>query len=173
MDFIGPKLHKPKSCWLQDMGTDTRMHLPGRNVRQQRPEATPRLCFGLSWSRPSSIRPLISGRWQTRLRACICAKRQNFKHLLNWLVVFRQNCGLTKYTAHFTANITFLYIDMYCAHILLFPWDAYIITVHKHVRLWIITLSWLAFSALTLLVGRQEEHPACKKPWGLWGWVCH
>jgi len=27
-----------------------------------------------------------------------------------------------------------------------------------------------AFSALTLLVGRQEGHPACKKPWGLWGW---
>jgi len=23
----------------------------------------------------------------------------------------------------------------------------------------------LAFSALTLLVGRQEGHPACKKPW--------
>jgi len=22
---------------------------------------------------------------------------------------------------------------------------------------------WAAFSALTLLVGRQEEHPACKK----------
>jgi len=20
------------------------------------------------------------------------------------------------------------------------------------------------------LVGRQEGHPACKKPWGLWGW---
>jgi len=26
-----------------------------------------------------------------------------------------------------------------------------------------------AFSALTLLVGRQEGHPACKKPWELWG----
>ena len=24
-------------------------------------------------------------------------------------------------------------------------------------------LQWLAFSALTLLVGRQEGHPACKK----------
>jgi len=24
-----------------------------------------------------------------------------------------------------------------------------------------------AFSALTLLVGRQEGHPACKKPWGV------
>jgi len=24
-------------------------------------------------------------------------------------------------------------------------------------------LLWRAFSALTLLVGRQEEHPACKK----------
>jgi len=23
------------------------------------------------------------------------------------------------------------------------------------------------FSALTLLVGRQEGHPACKKPWGV------
>jgi len=29
------------------------------------------------------------------------------------------------------------------------------------------------FSALTLLVGRQEGHPACKKPWGLWGWGRH
>jgi len=29
-----------------------------------------------------------------------------------------------------------------------------------------IKLSSLAFSALTLLVGRQEEHPACKKPSG-------
>ena len=25
---------------------------------------------------------------------------------------------------------------------------------------------WLAFSALMLLVGRQEGHPACKKPSG-------
>jgi len=24
--------------------------------------------------------------------------------------------------------------------------------------------------ALTLLVGQQEGHPACKKPWVLWGW---
>jgi len=27
----------------------------------------------------------------------------------------------------------------------------------------------VAFSALTLLVGWQKKHPACKKPWGLWG----
>jgi len=27
----------------------------------------------------------------------------------------------------------------------------------------------VAFSALTLLVGRQQGHLACKKPWGLWG----
>jgi len=26
----------------------------------------------------------------------------------------------------------------------------------------------VAFSALTLLVGRQEGHPACKKEWGGW-----
>jgi len=26
-----------------------------------------------------------------------------------------------------------------------------------------LALAWLAFSALTLLVGRQEGHPACKK----------
>jgi len=26
-----------------------------------------------------------------------------------------------------------------------------------------------AFSAMTLLVGRQEGHPACKKPWGFVG----
>jgi len=26
----------------------------------------------------------------------------------------------------------------------------------------------IAFSALTLLVGRQEGHPACKKIWGGW-----
>jgi len=28
----------------------------------------------------------------------------------------------------------------------------------------------VAFSALTLLVGRQEGHPACKK-WGWWRWA--
>jgi len=28
-----------------------------------------------------------------------------------------------------------------------------------------------AFSALTLLVGRQEGHPACKKEWGGWWWA--
>jgi len=28
-----------------------------------------------------------------------------------------------------------------------------------------ITSVWFAFSALTLLVGRQEGHPACKKQW--------
>ena len=27
-------------------------------------------------------------------------------------------------------------------------------------------IPWLSFSALTLLVGRQEGHPACKKPSG-------
>ena len=27
---------------------------------------------------------------------------------------------------------------------------------------------WVGFSALTLLVGRQEGHPACKK--SMWGW---
>ena len=36
----------------------------------------------------------------------------------------------------------------------------------------IITLSKsFAFSALTLLVGRQEGHPACKKLWGWWRWA--
>jgi len=30
-----------------------------------------------------------------------------------------------------------------------------------------------SFGALTLLVGRQEGHPACKKTFeGLWGWGC-
>jgi len=28
---------------------------------------------------------------------------------------------------------------------------------------------FVAFSALTLLLGRQEGHPACKKPWGVVG----
>ena len=28
-----------------------------------------------------------------------------------------------------------------------------------------------AFSALMLLVGRQEGHPACKKIWGWWRWA--
>jgi len=27
-----------------------------------------------------------------------------------------------------------------------------------------------SFSALALLVGRQEGHPACKNLGGLWGW---
>jgi len=30
---------------------------------------------------------------------------------------------------------------------------------------WYITVPFYAFSALTLLVGRQEGHPACKKQW--------
>jgi len=29
-----------------------------------------------------------------------------------------------------------------------------------------------AFSALTLLVGRQEGHPACKKRWGVGVVIC-
>jgi len=33
----------------------------------------------------------------------------------------------------------------------------------------IVQLVSLAFSALTLLVGWQEGHPACKKPWGVVG----
>jgi len=32
-----------------------------------------------------------------------------------------------------------------------------------------VSVSALAFSALTLLVGRQEEHPTCKKLSGWWG----
>jgi len=56
-----------------------------------------------------------------------------------------KNCELAKYAAHFTANVTFSYVDVYCTHIPLFPWDAYIIKVYKHVRLWLIrpTLSWI------------------------------
>ena len=34
----------------------------------------------------------------------------------------------------------------------------------------IVTCTPVAFSALTLLVGRQEGHPACKK-WGWWRWA--
>ena len=37
---------------------------------------------------------------------------------------------------------------------------------HK-LRIYISELLFSAFSALTLLVGRQEGHPACKKQW--WG----
>jgi len=32
-------------------------------------------------------------------------------------------------------------------------------------------MHYCAFSALTLLVGQQEAHPACKKPWGVVGAV--
>jgi len=35
--------------------------------------------------------------------------------------------------------------------------------------IWMLTGRFLAFSALMLLVGLQEGHPACKKPWGFWG----
>jgi len=63
--------------------------------------------------------------WQTRLRAGIRAKWQHFEHLPNWLVVFGENCGLMKYAAHFAANVTFSFVDMYSAHIPLFPGDAY------------------------------------------------
>jgi len=34
-----------------------------------------------------------------------------------------------------------------------------------------IMLISVAFSALTLLVGRQEGHPACKKMGGQWRWA--
>jgi len=37
----------------------------------------------------------------------------------------------------------------------------------NHLLLW---LGFIAFSALTLLVGRQEGHPACKN-WGWWTWA--
>jgi len=35
----------------------------------------------------------------------------------------------------------------------------------------VIILTDVAFSALTLLVGRQEGHPACKKSGGWWRWA--
>jgi len=34
-----------------------------------------------------------------------------------------------------------------------------------------VTVLWFAFSALTLLVGLQEGHPACKKYGGWWRWA--
>jgi len=37
------------------------------------------------------------------------------------------------------------------------------------VSFFVLSLTFHAFSALTLLVGRQEGHPACKKPWGVVG----
>jgi len=38
---------------------------------------------------------------------------------------------------------------------------------------WITAFSAFAFSALTLLVGRQEGHPACKKlTGGMQAWLC-
>jgi len=38
----------------------------------------------------------------------------------------------------------------------------------------VISLKYVAFSALTLLVGRQEGHPACKKTewWGAGVVIC-
>jgi len=32
-----------------------------------------------------------------------------------------------------------------------------------------ILFAYIAFSAVTLLVGQQEWHPVCKKPWGVVG----
>jgi len=40
-------------------------------------------------------------------------------------------------------------------------------TTRNSYRFYICFSLWAAFSALTLLVGRQEEHPACKTEW--WG----
>jgi len=41
---------------------------------------------------------------------------------------------------------------------------------HRHQLLEMSTgRQWSAFSALTLLVGRQQEHPACKN-WVMWCW---
>jgi len=35
--------------------------------------------------------------------------------------------------------------------------------IHTHKHIYICVCVYFAFSALTLLVGRQEGHPACKK----------
>jgi len=40
-------------------------------------------------------------------------------------------------------------------------------------KLLILTTNYCAFSALTLLVGQQEGHPACKKlSCGMLAWLC-
>jgi len=36
------------------------------------------------------------------------------------------------------------------------------VVVWQNVNIWFVYVFNVAFSALTLLIGRQEEHPACK-----------
>jgi len=81
------------------------------------------LCLSARAELKQTIINKAPDQWQTKLRASIHAKGQHFEHLFNWLIVFGQNCMLSKYTAYFTVNVTFSYVDAYCAHIPLFPWD--------------------------------------------------
>ena len=46
-----------------------------------------------------------------------------------------------------------------------------IITSAKEDMFSLVFVSLVAFSALTLLVGRQEGHPACKNMGGWWRWA--
>ena len=44
-------------------------------------------------------------------------------------------------------------------------------TLHAKCNYLYFTVLYIAFSALTLLVGRQEGHPACTKMGGWWRWA--
>jgi len=52
---------------------------------------------------------------------------------------------------------------MQSSGIILTPWAMFVL-----ISAFLLFLVFV-FSALTLLVGRQEGHPACKKPWGVVG----
>ena len=59
----------------------------------------------------------------------------------------------------------------FCSCVICFVVLGLVSSVQSQEIILIVVRVVVAFSALTLLVGRQEGHPACKKYGGWWRWA--
>ena len=76
--------------------------------------------------------------------------------------------GSVAFLSSYFDNLLFIY---YCHHQLYYvckylKYDYFSAAIH-------VLNVIVALTALTLLVGRQEGHPDCKKTWGWWRWELH
>ena len=92
--------------------------------------------------------------WKNRLHANEKAKRYHFERLLNKKVLFRATMA---YRAYFTQLAVFRVISLSRKHGYATRHFSRCYSKEKSKQ------NWFSFSALTLLVGRQEGHSARKK----------
>ena len=89
-------------------------------------------------------------------------------------VTFSADVGSRRHELYFCIYLSIclcIYLSIYLS---MYLFICYLLYIYLFIYLSIYFLSFIFFSALTLLVGRQEGHPACKKTewWGAGVVIC-